>query len=103
VLLDCFGLALFFTSRIEYYHVFDLVSILAYFVKFVNFGPIAVFKIHRRFANFGLITIVDVKRRFCQFWAHCHSQRQASILPVRLIAVVNVKHRYCQLWAHCRR
>jgi hypothetical protein len=47
MLLDCFGLTFFFNSRIDYYHVGDLVSILAYIIKFVNFGPIVVFEIHR--------------------------------------------------------
>jgi hypothetical protein len=50
MLLDCFGLTSFFTSRIEYYHVCeDLVSILAYIAEFVDFDPIIVFKIHLRF------------------------------------------------------
>jgi hypothetical protein len=70
----------FVTSRIEYYHVFDLVSVLAYTFKFVNFDPIAVFKIHVNSADFGLIAVVNVKHQYCRLWDHHRRQHQASTL-----------------------
>jgi hypothetical protein len=103
VLLDCFELTLFLPSRIEYYDVFELISVLAYMVKVVDFGPIAIFKIHCQFR---------------QFWAHCCCRHQASISPTSgssplstssinladfgLIAIADIKPQSCQLWAHCR-